>query len=175
VPQITNLTGWKNPKFFVRKKSDNSLVDTIELDFTNGEGLIVEYEDVTVDHEILDYSNDTGIPDIIIEQMYIGTRYTWTINYTELLEMENGLAVKKLLDHRINNDMAFFLQPRIDCDNVFEVVKAADISQLYLTPGGKSSSGDAGFSMKWRSKHLIKDIRWRDPDELKVDVWRDIV
>jgi len=67
--QITNLTGWKNPKFYIRKKSDNTLVDTIELDLTNGEGLVIEYEDVTIDHEILDYSESSDMPDIIIEQM----------------------------------------------------------------------------------------------------------
>ena len=173
--QINNLTGWKNPKFYIRKKSDNSLVDEIELDFTNGEGLVVEYEDVTVEHELLDYSEDSIMPDIIIEQIYIGTRYCWTINYTELLEKENGLAVKKLLDYRINNDMRFFLQPRIDNENVYEVVKVTDSSQLFLTPGGEYSSGDAGFSMKWKTKLLVKDIQWHDPDELKVDVVRDVV
>lgn len=173
--QITNLTGWKNPKFYIRKKSDNTLVDTIELDLTNGEGLVIEYEDVTIDHEILDYSESSGMPDIIIEQMYIGTRYSWTINYTELLDVENGLAVKKLLDYRINNDIAFFLQPRTDNDNVYEVLKVTDTSQLYLTPGGEASSGDAGFQMKWRTKHLIKDMCWQDPNIVRVDVVMDVV
>jgi hypothetical protein len=175
VSQITNLTGWKNPKFYIRRKNDNMHIDTIELDFTNGEGLVVEYEDVTIEHELLDYSGENDMPDIIVEQLYIGTRYCWTINYTELLEMENGLVVKKLLDYRINNDMKFFLQPRTDNENIYEVVKVTDVSQLYLTPGGESSSGDAGFSMKWRTKHLIKDMKWQDPNKLKVYVLRDVV
>lgn len=160
--KLMNLTGWQNPVFFIRKKSDNSLVDTIELDFTNGEGLTVEYEDVTVDHDFLDYSNDDIFPELYTEQYYVGTRCYWTISYTDLLEPENGMKIKLLLDYRINNDMKFFLQPRKDNENVYEVIKIGRKSLLKLTPGGRFSSGDSGFKMKWKTKGLIKDIKWEE-------------
>ena len=158
--QLKNLTGWQNPVFFIRKKSDNSLVDTIELDFTNGEGLVIEYEDVTIDHDILDYSNAELFPELYTEQYYVGTRCYWTISYTDLLEPENGMKIKRVLDYRINNDMKFFLKPRKDNENVYEVVKIGGRSLLKLTPGGSFSSGDSGFKMKWKSKGLLKEIKW---------------
>ena len=128
--QINNLTGWQNPVFFIKRKSDNSPVETIELDFTNGDGLLVEYEDITIDHDILDYSGGGEYPDITAEQVYIGTRYYWTLNYTDLLVPDNGMKIKRLLDYRINNDMKFFLQPRKDNANTYEVVKVAEKSLL---------------------------------------------
>ena len=158
--QINDLTGWQNPIFYIRKKIDNTLVDTIELDFTNGEGLVVEYEDVMIDHDILDYSVEGEFPDISTEQYYIGTRYWWIISYDALLEPQNGLNIKQLLDYRIDNDMKFFLQPRKDNPNIYEVVKVGGKSQFKLTPGGSFSSGAEGFKMKWKSKSLIKDIKW---------------
>ena len=158
--QINNLTGWQNPIFVIKRKSDESIVDTIELDFTNGEGLTVEYEDVNIEHDVLDYSGNTIYPDLTTEQIYVGTRYYWTISYDALLEPVNGMKIKRLLDYRINNDMKFFLQPRKDNANTYEVVKVGGKSQLKLSPGGSYSSGDYGFKMKWKSKGLIKDIKW---------------
>ncbi|MFI5145267.1 MAG: hypothetical protein ACHQJ4_06680 [Ignavibacteria bacterium] len=163
--QLNNLTGWKNPVFTVRRKSDNTLVDTLELDFTNGEGLVVEYEDVTIEHDILDYSQTDLYPDVYTEQYYVGTRYYWTLNYTELLQPENGMKIKQLLDYRMNNDMKFFLQPRKDNQNVYEVVKIGERSLLKMTGGGSLSSGDCGFKMKWKSRGLIKDLRWQKGNE----------
>lgn len=158
--QINNLTGWQNPVFYVRRKSDNTLVDTIELDFTNGEGLVVEYEDVNIEHDVLDYSGEEVFPDVQAEQVYVGTRYYWTISYDELLEPDNGMNIKRLLDYRINNDMKFLLKPRKDNTNIYEVVKVGGKSLLKLTGGGSFSAGDCGFKMKWKSKGLIKDIKW---------------
>jgi hypothetical protein len=61
--------------------------------------------------------------------------------------------------------MKFFLQPRKDNANVYEVVKIGERSLLKMTGGGSLSSGDCGFKMKWKSKGLIKDLRWQKGDE----------
>ncbi len=163
---INNLTGWQNPIFIVKRKSDDTTIDTIELDFTNGDGLVIEYEDVTIEHDILDYSQSENFPDIYTDQYYVGTRYYWTLNYTEILLPENGMKIKRLLDYRINNEMKFFLQPRKDNANTYEVVKTGERSLLKLTPGGRYSAGDCGFKMKWKSKGLIKDIKWQTKREV---------
>jgi hypothetical protein len=99
-------------------------------------------------------------PDLTTEQIYVGTRYYWTISYDALLEPVNGMRIKHLLDYRINNDMKFFLRPRKDKANTYEVVKVGGKSLLKLTPGGSYSAGDCGFKMKWKSKGLLKDIKW---------------
>jgi len=162
---VYNLTGWQNSIWRVRKRSDDSTVEIIELEETNGEGMIVEYEDFYGDEEeILDYSAGEDNVDIIVDPDYLGTRYRWTFNWTDLITTANGLKIKKLLDYRIGNANYFEVKPRKDTTKYYRVHKVKGTEQLRVGKGGADSTGDYGYSFIWETVGLVKELDWRDPN-----------
>lgn len=159
---MASIGGNDKPKFLIYT-NDGNKIDEIQLNLCDDEGLIEEYElKVDSEHDLYNYSTE-------IE--YAGFHIYFNLSYNRYSNNENTLKIGKLIQYILSNKKIELI-PRIDVDIVkYEVICLIDNAiQKGVLKGGRKSIGNRLITLSFRTKHLQRDIKWYDPNNLYVGI-----
>lgn len=157
------LTGCEYPVFKIYDSATEILIETIQLDLTGSGGLI---ETVTSPHDTI-HRLITG--EIAVQTS--SDRITFTMDYSDMLNKENGLKIYDIWKYWKEKDMfgnqknKIILYPRAEILNrFFEVVYTGEGFELGISRGDIQAV-NTRFIWQWTTKFLV-DINWQDVDDI---------
>lgn len=152
------INGYSTPRFLILD-SNNNLINTIDLDLTNTDGLLESYKDESIIH-VLDKDKE-------IRKVYRAgkKRIFFTFHYNEFFHKNLALNIIKILEQE-ENGYKIILIPRSDVlARRFEVVYSGDDFEIGLNKGGINAQSNKLLVLKWQTKRLEKP-NWIDPDDI---------
>lgn len=155
------INGYSTPKFVIKDPDSQAIIDTIELNLCGSDGLSEEYEFIAIKHKLLNYSEYSK---------WMGYFINFTLSYSEYSSKSNSLKVMALINY-ILYGCDITLYPRTDVlSRVFDVNFAGDSMKLGILRGGINSVGNKGIELSFRTKNILTEINWIDPDEITVPI-----
>lgn len=150
MPYTNTVTGYSSPHFDIYY-DDYTLLDSIDLKLCDSTGLTEDYEFISIEHNLIDYSTI---------QTYLGYYITFTLSYAEWSDAENSLKIKNLINYSLNN-YRIFIQPRIDLARSFEVNMLRDGFSLGIMKNGIKAIGNTGIVLKYKTKYKLTELDWQ--------------
>lgn len=159
------VNGYSEPRFVVRLQSNNSLVDTIDLDLTAEDGLIERYTpEMDIVHVLLS-GEKTKRPK--------GYRITFELDYS-FSNRANTFKIASLLNYAsavTGNEATykFILFPRVDVlSRFYEVIYIGEPVDLGIMKGGANAPGNKLIRIAFETVNLQNQVGWLNPDDLTV-------
>lgn len=150
------INGCSHPTFTI-KELNGSIVEIINLDFTDETGLIEDIKPEYITHKLLNRN---------ICQKQIGFHIHFVLPYESGSRKPNSLNIKKVLDYIFTNNFIVELTPRSDFKrNTWEVELENESIKQGILKGGEGSKGNRLINLQLQTKYLQNGkIPWYDLD-----------
>lgn len=154
------INGWQNPVFKIY--DENVLVEIINLPITGASGLVESTQELKTSHRLLNYST--------VEDIY-GYWITWTLPYSEYANKDTMLKIQKIMKYRKSGFRIYLIPRSDDATRGFWVVYTGDSLDFGIKRGGASAIGNRLVTIEFRTKDLIENLNWTDPNAKRYGCW----
>lgn len=160
------INGYSTPRFLIFDQNDN-LINTIDLDLTNSDGLRESYGTENITHTLEKDKRKVTI------YRAGKKRILFTFHYNEFFHKNLAFNILQILEQE-ENGYKIVLIPRVDILNRrFEVRYTGDEFEIGLNKGGINAQSNNGLILKWETVKLEKP-NWIDPDD-QYQIFRNMV
>ena len=145
----------------------SDLIESITLPLCNQNGLTVQQEKQSLEHPVISSSLNNYNEEILYK--VLGWRITFTLDYTQLIQKNDFLNIKRALDYE-KQGYSIYLTPRIDINSKrYKVYFSGSNITYNIVMGGIYATGNKNVVLEYKTVGLQPYFDIQDPDNVYMD------
>jgi len=152
------INGHREPAFKIYDINYN-FIETIILNLCDEDGMEEYNEYDVIWYKAIDKSEDP---------YWNGIRKHFTLNYGSWSEAVNSMKIRKIVNYATKNNLYIIhIIPRYDYEfRNYRVNYSGEPITLGIHGGGLNAIGNTKISLKFKTKYLISELDWINPNNI---------